>query len=97
MPIGEYVIGEYVVGQGMSNMIDVDGRMVAVDGGVGSIFSRRSLGEYVPNDFDNDGPREAARGRRLEASAAGILKAELAAHNGKLPVDGSLSGSSFDD
>jgi len=101
LPIGEYVIGgmgEYVIGQGaMTRYIDVDGSRVAVDGQVGSIFNGRTIGEYVANEVTDDGPREGARGRRLEASAAHILRDELAMHDGKLPVDGNLSGSIFDD
>ncbi len=92
LPIGEYVVGEYVVGA-WQNAIDVDGTRVALNGA--GVFGGRTLGDYVPYDVSEDGPREGARGRRLEARAADIVD-DIDAHGGKLPVDGSLSGSVFD-
>lgn len=92
LPIGDYVVGDYVVG---AHMIDVDGTSVAVD--VGSVFRNRTLGDYVPYEVSADGPREGGRGRRLETSAASIVRDELDAYDGKLPVDGNLSGSIFED
>jgi hypothetical protein len=94
LPIGEYVLGEYVIGQ--TNYVDVDGNPVAVDGQVG-IFGSRTIGDYVPYSVTDDGPREGARGRMLEASASDILREELAMYDGKLPIDGNLSGSIFDE
>lgn len=93
LPIGDYVVGDYVVG---GNVIDVDGTMVHVDG-MGSVFRNRTLGDYVPYEVSADGPREGGRGRRLETSAASIVRDELDAYDGKLPVDGNLSGSIFED
>ena len=94
LPIGEYVLGEYVLGGGPS-FIDIDGTSVGID--VGSVFRDRTLGQYVPYEVRADGAREGGRGRHLETSAASIVREELDAYDGKLPVEGNLSGSIFDD